>query len=188
VFVQPPSDAYAGTAITPTVAVQVQDQYGNASSTNGVVVTLAPSAGTIDAGATATTSSAGLATFSGLKINTAALGLTLHASATGLATSAASASFNVTVLVSNGATLTDTAADAGSGVRSVSYYYCTGYSGSCTSTNWTTISGSTNAAGSFPATWTVQPANGAYRLVAVGSDNVNNTSAASPTIPVTVAN
>jgi len=37
-------------------------------------------------------------------------------------------------------------------------------------------------------TWTGQPANGAYRVVAVGTDNVNNASSPSAAFPITVVN
>jgi hypothetical protein len=186
-FVQGPANGFAGTPLATAVTVQVQDQNGNLVSASGVMVTLAPSAGVIDAGATATTNSSGLATFSGVTINSAALGLTLTASASNLTSTAPSASFNVTVAVSNGATLNESTSDGtGSGVQSVAYYYCTGYSGSCTSANWTAI-GSTTAA-NYQVSWTGQPANGAYRVVAVSTDNVTNTSQPSSSTPVTVTN
>jgi hypothetical protein len=184
-FVQGPSDAYVGSAMTPAVTVQVQDQFGNAVSLNNVSVTLSPSAGTISGGTT-TTNSAGLASFSGLIFTATALGVTLSVSATGLS-AATSSAFNVTVKVTTAsAALTDTASDTGAGVKSVSYYYCSGYAGPCPS--GTLIGTSTTSAGGYPITWTGQPANGPYRVVAVGIDNVNNTSVASASIPVTVAN
>ena len=185
-FVQQPSNAFAGQAMTPAVTVQVEDYYGNAVADNDVSITLTPSANTIASGATINTDSSGLATFSGITINTAALGLTLTASASGL-WSPTSSSFNVTIAVSNGATLTDAAADAESGVQSVSYYYCSGYSGSCTNSNWTLIGTSTSGR-NYSITWTGQPSDGAYRVVAVGIDNVTNTSNPSASIPVTVDN
>jgi hypothetical protein len=48
------------------------------------------------------------------------------------------------------------------------------------------IGSSTTLAGNYPVTWPGQRANGAYCVV--DTDNVNNTSAATPAIPVTVAN
>jgi hypothetical protein len=188
-FVQGPSSASAGSAISPAVTVQVQDSSGNAVAATGVSVTLAVSAGVINSGATATTNSAGRATFSGVVVNAAATGLTLTASAGGLTSSPASGVFNVTVAVSNGAALTGAVNDGtGSGVKTVSYYYCAGYTGACTSANWALIGSSVTAAGNYPVTWSAQPANGSYRLVIVGTDNVNNVSQASASIPVTVAN
>ncbi|TDO63939.1 hypothetical protein EV651_105162 [Kribbella sp. VKM Ac-2571] len=187
-FVQGPTSGYAGTALTPAITVQLQDQYGNAVSTSGVAVTLTSSEGVIDSGATATTNGAGLATFGAVTINTAALGLTLSASAGGSSAGPSSA-FNVTVAMSNGAALTDAADDgSGSGVQSVHYYYCAGLSGSCTSSNWTQIGSSTSAATNYRVTWSGQPGNGSYRLVAVGTDNVTNASQPSTSIPVTISN
>ncbi|WP_112243728.1 hypothetical protein [Kribbella monticola] len=188
VFIQGPSSVFAGGVMTPAVTVQLQDSSGNAVSTSGVSVTLALSAGVIDSGATAATDASGRATFSGVVINTAAIGLTMTASASGMTAAPASGAFDVTVAVSNGAALTDVANDSGSGVKSVSYYYCTGYTGTCTSGNGVLIGASTSAAGNYPVTWNGQPTNGAYRLVVVGTDNVTNVSQASASIPVTVTN
>jgi hypothetical protein len=189
-YVQGPTDGTAGTAISPAISVQVQDLYGNAVAAVGVSVTLGLSAGAINSGASATTDSAGRATFSAVTINTAAVGLTLTASAAGLSPTAASAPFNITVAVINGATLTDTASDgAGSGVKTVAYYYCAGYSGPCTAATGTLIGTSTSATGNYLVTWSnSQLSNGPYRLVVVGTDNVTNTSQASASIPVTVTN
>ncbi|MFF0264099.1 hypothetical protein [Kribbella sp. NPDC004536] len=186
-FVQGPGNGFAGTALTPAITVQVQDPNGNAVAASGVTVTLTPSAGAIDSGATATTNSSGRATFSGVTINNTALGLTLTASASGLTSTAPSATFNITVAVSSGAVLTNASTDgSGSGVKSVAYYYCAGYSGSCTSTNWTLIGSSTTAT-SYQVTWTSTPAPGAYRVVAVSTDNVTNVSQPSGSTPVTVS-
>jgi hypothetical protein len=187
-FVQQPSDTFTGTAISPSVTIQVQDAYGNPISDNGLSVTVTPSANTITSGGTASTNSSGLATFSAITINTAAINLTLTASASGLSTSSPSSSFNVTVLVNNGDTFTDTASDGtGSGVKSVTYYYCAGLSGSCTSSSGTQI-GSSATSSPYTAAWNSQPADGDYQVVAVGTDNVTNVSAASSPIPVTVDN
>ena len=149
-------------------------------------MTLTPTAGSIASGAGANANASGLASFNVVIFNATTLGVTLTASATGLSPATSSA-FNVTVKVTTAsAALTDTASDAGAGVKSVSYYYCSGYTGSCPS--GTLIGTSTTSAGGYPMTWTSQPANGAYRVVAVGTDNVNNASSASAAFPVTVAN
>jgi len=167
--------------------VQLQDQVGNPVSVAGTTVTLTPSTGVITSGASMNTDSNGKATFSAVVINTTALGLTLTASAVNLTPTAPSGSFTITVAVSSGATLTDTSTDgSGSGVKSVAYHYCTGYSGSCTSTNWTTIGSSTSAATSYQVTWTSTPAPGAYRVVATSTDNVSNVSQPTTATPVTV--
>jgi len=186
-FVQGPSEEAAGSPISPAVTVRVTDAYGNPAASGGVPVTLSSSAGPLDTGGTASTDGTGLASFAAAQVNTAAAGLTLTASAAGYG-SATSGSFDVVVRVSNGAALTDAAADTGSGVRSVNYYYCAGFTGSCTSANWTAVGSSTSSAGGFPVSWTGQPANGGYRLVAVATDNVSNVGTASASIPVRVAN
>ena len=194
-FSQQPSNAFATVAMTPAVIVQVEDQFGNAVPDNNLSITLTPSANSITSGATTSTNSSGQATFSSITINTAATGLTLTASPTNAGTGVASAKsaapgFTVSVLVRYGnATLTDTASDAGSGVASVSYYYCSGFSGGCSP--GTFIGTSTSGSGSsWTYIWsTGQPTvDGAYQVVAVGTDNLNNTSLPSSSIPVTVDN
>jgi len=193
-FVQGPSDAFAGATMAPGVSVQAQDTYGNATTTNGVTVTLTPSAGVIDSGPTATTNTSRLATFSAVLINNTALGLTLSASATGYTTTPASAAINITVKVTNAANaLSDTAADPGtspSGVATVTYYYCSGLTGTCTaSTPGRTQIASpvTSSTGTYTTAWTSQPVNGLYRVVAVALDNPGTVSTSTAT-PVTIAN
>jgi len=184
-FGQGPTELAAGSTFSPAITVQVQDSFGNPVASGGITVTLSSSAGPLDGGATAVTNGSGLATFGSAEIDTAAAGLTLTGSASGLSP-ASSGSFNVVVPVTNGIPLTDTAADSGSGVKSVGYYYCAGYSGACT--NGTLIGTATNAANSYLLTWTGQPANGQYRLVAVAVDNVTNTSLPSASIPIRIGN
>ena len=98
----------------------------------------------------------------------------------------------VSVLVHNGATLTDAATDAGSGVASVTYYYCPSPnfgSLSCTSSTPWTLIGTSSSTSPYSVTWTGQPNNGDYVVVAVGTDNVSNTdNTPSSSIPVTVTN
>ncbi|MEI7860357.1 MAG: hypothetical protein WCI26_11085, partial [Acidimicrobiales bacterium] len=81
-------------------------------------------------------------------------------------------------------TLTDTSvSDTGSGVKSVSYYYCAGASGACSAT---LIGTSTTASGNYSVTWAAPlPADGAYRIQAVASDNVTNSTTSSST-PINV--
>jgi hypothetical protein len=80
-------------------------------------------------------------------------------------------------------TLTDTAADADSGVRSVTYYYCAGASGSCP----LTLVGTSTAAGfQLVATVWQSAADGAYRVVAVATDNAGNASVSGPSTAITV--
>lgn len=183
VFVQGPTEVFAGSTFAPAITVQAQDQFGNPVA--GVTVTLSSSAGPLDAGASATTDSSGLASFGSAQINTAATGLTLTATSTGL-TAATSGTFDVAVRVTNGIPLTDAAADTGSGVQTVSYYYCPGLTGACT--NGTLIGTASTPGNGYLLSWTGQPANGAYRLVAVASDNVSNVSSPSASIPIRISN
>src|SRR5262249_15030490 len=72
-FVQQPSNATAGSTITPPVTVAVRDAFGNTVTSNTSTVTLTLSSGA-DAGGGSTISAAaanGVATFSGLVINAA---------------------------------------------------------------------------------------------------------------------
>ena len=93
-----------------------------------------------------------------------------------------------TTYVNNGVSFTDLPTDAGgSGVASVTYYECAGATGSCTSSNGIQIGMSTNSGSSYAVTWTGQPADQAYRIVALAIDNVANSTTSSSTV-VTVDN
>ena len=61
VFVQGPSPAFTGLAMSPAMTVQVEDAYGNAVADSGLSITLTPSSGHISSGAVASTNSSGLA-------------------------------------------------------------------------------------------------------------------------------
>ena len=102
----------------------------------------------------------------------------------------------VSVLVHNGATLTDAATDpgyptTGSGVQYVQYYYCSTpnfTSLACTPSTPNLIGTSSNVS-PYSVTWTGQPTNGDYVVVAIATDNVLNADATpSTSIPVTVSN
>src|SRR3989441_161654 len=102
VFSQQPSNATGGSAITPAVAVQVQDQFGNvvtSGSGSNASITIAigsnPGPGTLS-GTTTQSAVSGVATFSNLSIEKPGTGYTLTASSTGL-TGATSTAFNITV-------------------------------------------------------------------------------------------
>ena len=100
-FVQGPSNTGAGAVITPAVKVAVEDANGNIeTSDNTTQVTLAigtnPAGGTLSGGSAVTVAS-GIATFSGLSINTAGTGYTLTASSTPTYSAATSAAFNITL-------------------------------------------------------------------------------------------
>ncbi|HEV3145079.1 MAG TPA: S53 family peptidase [Gemmataceae bacterium] len=97
-FGQQPSNAVAGTAISPAVTVRILDAYGNlVSNDNTDVVTAAigtnPASGVLGGTAVATVSG-GVASFSSLTISAAGTGYTLTATSGGL-TGATSASFNI---------------------------------------------------------------------------------------------
>ncbi|HEY8209200.1 MAG TPA: S8 family serine peptidase [Myxococcaceae bacterium] len=92
-----PSNAAAGSAITPSVTVEAHDASGNLDATFTGSVSLALNGGNPSAvlgGTTTVSAVAGVATFPGLSVNKKAKGYSLSASAGGLA-GATSASFNI---------------------------------------------------------------------------------------------
>ena len=99
-FVQGPSDTAVGAAMTPAVRVAVEDANGNVeTSDNATKVSLAiatnPAGGTLSGGSAVTVAS-GIATFSGLSIDTAGSGYTLTASSTPSYSATTSTAFNIT--------------------------------------------------------------------------------------------
>ncbi len=99
VFIQQPSNAQAGSAISPAVTVAVEDSSGNVETgDNSAQVSLAigtnPGSGTLTGGSA--TVSSGIATFSALSINKVGTGYTLSASSTPTYTPATSSTFNIT--------------------------------------------------------------------------------------------
>ncbi len=98
VFGQQPTSSAAGQAISPAVTVQIQDQFGNlTTSTASVTIAIGnnPSSGTLS-GTTTVAAVNGTATFNNLSIDKAGTGYTLTTSSAGL-TGAASNAFNITV-------------------------------------------------------------------------------------------
>ena len=97
-FVQEPTNAATGAAITPAITVELIDQFGN-RTTSTASITLAiganPGTSTLTGGA-ATAAVAGLATFAAVSLNNAGTGYTLVASS-GALTTDTSATFNITV-------------------------------------------------------------------------------------------
>ncbi len=96
VFGVQPSNTTAGVAISPAVSVQVQDQFGNLTTSTaavGIAIVANPSSGTLS-GTTPVNAVSGTATFSDLSINKGGLGYTLQASSAGL-TSATSGTFTI---------------------------------------------------------------------------------------------
>ncbi|WP_112243730.1 hypothetical protein [Kribbella monticola] len=79
--------------------------------------------------------------------------------------------------------LTDAATDIGSAIASVSYYYCAGSTGTCTSVNGTLIGASSASASSFPVNTNAPlAADGPYRVVAVATDAAGNSTASAATL------
>ena len=101
-FVKQPANTSAGVAISPAVTAQVEDQFNNVVVTDSSTVTLALSSGTFEGGSVNATAQAtsGLATFSGLKIDTAGT-YTLSATDGSLISSGASTSFTVSAGVAS---------------------------------------------------------------------------------------
>jgi hypothetical protein len=87
--------------------------------------------------------------------------------------------FTLPSFIKNGQALTNAATDptvsgASSGVASVSYYYC---SGTCTPSpgaGGTTLIGTSTTGPSYSVTWTSQPADGSYSVLAQVTDNAGN--------------
>ena len=100
-FVQSPTSTVTGTTLSPAVTVAVEDANGNIVTTdNATTVSLAigtnPAGGNLSGGAAVTVAS-GIATFSGLSIDTPGTGYTLTASSTPSYSKTTSAAFNITV-------------------------------------------------------------------------------------------
>ena len=96
VFGQQPTNTVAGTAISPPVTAEVEDQYGNVVLTDSSNVTLTLSSVTFDGGSNTATAAAssGTATFDALKIDKVG-DYTVTATDAGLASSGASNSFTI---------------------------------------------------------------------------------------------
>jgi hypothetical protein len=100
-FVQQPSNALVGAAISPAVTVEELDQYGNVltnDSTSQITLTLTASNGATLTGGGPVTVSHGIATFSNLSVNTAG---TYTLTATEGSFTATSSSFSITTSSSN---------------------------------------------------------------------------------------
>ena len=84
-FIQNPTDTRSGDQFSPTVTVEVLDQYGNRNTTNVVTVNLSSSGSSFLTGNTSVNSVLGIATFTGVGIcGTAGAGYTLTATSAGL--------------------------------------------------------------------------------------------------------
>jgi hypothetical protein len=175
--------------MNPAVTVLVEDQSGNlTSSTSSITLTVTtnPCGGSPAVTNGTVNAVSGTATFSSLQISKECIGYALTATdATDGGITVLSSTFTVSALVTSSANiLQDAATDSGgSGVNSVTYYYCSGFTTSCTS--GTPIGASTTSP-NYQVNWTSLPANGSYSIVAVGTDNATNSTSSTPAIPVTV--
>ena len=86
--------------------------------------------------------------------------------------------------INNGVSLSADASDADSGVAQVEFRYCAG--ASCSFATGTAI-GTPDTTAPYAVTWSNQPADGQYTLIARATDNVGNTTDSTP-VTVTVAN
>ena len=86
--------------------------------------------------------------------------------------------------IQNGQAVSAAPSDADSGVAQVEFRYCAG--ASC---DWSTgtVIGTADSSDPYAVTWTSQPADGPYTLVARATDNVGNTTDSAP-LTVTVNN
>ncbi len=199
-----PSAVVAGVAISPAVAVAVQDAGGNTVTTSSVTVTTAigtnPGGGTLS-GTLSVAASSGVATFSNLSINKTATGYTLNTTSTGL-TASISSTFNVTpgaasklavtvqpTNVVAGASITPTVTvavqDANSNTVTTSSATVTMAIG--TNPGGGTLSGTTSvAASSGVATFSTLSINRTGTGYTLGATSAGLTSATSSTFNVTV--
>ena len=98
-------------------------------------------------------------------------------------TAPAAGSFSIPSLINNGQVLTNAATDALSGVASVGYFYC---AGTCTPSPGT-LAGTGTVGPNYSFTWSAEPADGAYTVVARVTDAAGNTTDSS-TQAVTIDN
>ena len=173
-YYQCPTSASACTSSTPWTLIGTSSVGPNWS----VSWSSLPAEGTYNVVAVATGSNATVSAASGasqLAIDTT--GPTVAAPSVAAARTSGS---NPLTVSNENLTLTDASvSDSGSGVKSVSYYYCAGASGACSTT---LIGTSTTASGNYSVTWSAPlPVDGAYRIQAIASDNVTNTTTSSST-------
>jgi hypothetical protein len=119
VFTAQPSNTTAGQAISPAVAVTVEDSANNAVHTSGIQITVTigtnPGSGTLSGTKTVGTNTNGVATFSNLSIDKAGTGYTLGAASSGIA-GATSNAFNVSAGIASQLVFTTQPAGAAAGV------------------------------------------------------------------------
>lgn len=172
------------------LGVQVQDEFGNAinGATNAISLALTtnPSNASLD-GVVSATPSGSVAKFNGFQVSNSGFGYQITASSPGLA-SAVTDPFDAVVIAETTLTLTHVPEDPGllnndlpaSGVASVSYYRCPGWTASTACGSPTLIGTSTAVDDEFIFEWSNPPI-GDSRILAVQTDNVGNQSELNPT-------
>jgi alpha-tubulin suppressor-like RCC1 family protein len=192
-FVQQPSNTVAGQTMSPPVAVQVEDAYGNATADNGVTVTLGSNPSATVSGNSAPTNASGLATFSNV-VMTAPGSYTLTASTTGLS-SAISAQFaiwasvapnpptSVSAVAGNGRTTLYWAPPTANGGPPVLSYTVTASPGGFSQTLGSSASSLTIPNLTPGVVYTV----GVYATNSVGSGNSQSTTSVPDYFPSTLA-
>ncbi|HET7449750.1 MAG TPA: invasin domain 3-containing protein, partial [Gaiellaceae bacterium] len=184
-FVQQPTSATAGAAISPAITVAVQDAGGNTVTSSSASITTAigtnPSSGTLS-GTKTVSAVSGVATFSTLSIDKAGTGYTLTAAATGL-TGATSSSFNINVAAVSAAQSTVSASPTSVAAD-----------GSTTSTITVTaldafgnaVSGQAVSLGGSPGTSTITTVSGTTNGSGVATFTAKTTTAGSYTYTATI--
>lgn len=111
-FTVQPANATAGVAITPSIAVTVEDASGTAVPVAGIAVIVSigvnAGGGTLSGTLTGSTNSSGVTSFAGVSINKAASGYTLAAASIGL-TSATSSTFIISAAAASRFVITSAA-------------------------------------------------------------------------------
>ena len=174
-FLQQPTATAANSTMTPAVTVQIEDQFGNVTTTGSDstrTVSLAignnPSSGTLTGGA-GVAAAAGMATFSSLSINNPGTGYTLVATSTGLTNPTVTSNpFNINAANGSGTmTVSPITANAGSTGNSFAFTF-TANNGNFPSGSQVTLL--------VPATWTQPTTNAGAGNVVVA--NLTGTSCA----------
>jgi hypothetical protein len=171
--------------VTPGTATAVVTGSG---TTYNIAITGLTATGTVTVSIAANTAHDGAGagnTASTSTDNTVTYDVTAPTAAAPGATAAVTFGTNPLFVNNEVVTLTDTATDTGSAVASVTYYYCPGSTGPCTS--GLLIGSSSVSAGNFAFTTNAPlAADGPYRVVAVATDTAGNTSAPSTATAITV--
>ncbi|MBD65172.1 MAG: hypothetical protein CME62_08195 [Halobacteriovoraceae bacterium] len=181
-IVQQPSDAQAGSVISPAITVEVLDAIGNrvTTATDNITLSFAndASSGSATLGGTVTVAAInGLATFNDITIDKAASGYTLNATASGL-TSSTTTSFNITPGAKATLAFTQEPSHTQYGVDiapAVSVEIVDSYGNRTSDTDSITLSINNNpSSGTLSGTTTVSAVNGLATFSDLNIDNVGD--------------